>query len=62
MISDLDREYSFDQLHSVPIAYGLKGYSLSCSVLRKMTEMVLDKGNNKITELRTILQRESPNS
>ena len=41
MISDLDREYSFDQLHSVPIAYGLKGYSLSCSVLRKMTEMVL---------------------
>ena len=25
-------------------------------------EFVVNKGNNKITELRTILQRESPNS
>jgi hypothetical protein len=27
-----------------------------------MDEVLLDKGNNKITELRTILQRESQNS
>jgi hypothetical protein len=28
----------------------------------KLVETVLNKGNNKITELRTILQRESQNS
>ena len=27
-----------------------------------ITEILVNKGNNKITELRTILQRESPNS
>ena len=26
------------------------------------SDLLVDKGNNKITELRTILQRESPNS
>ena len=35
MISDLDREFSFDQLHSIPIAYGLKGYSLPSSIFEK---------------------------
>lgn len=44
MISDLDREYSFEQLHSVPIAYGLKGYSLPTSALREMIDTVLGEG------------------
>ena len=41
MISDLDRNYNIDMLHSVPIAYGLKGYSLPTSALRTMIEIVL---------------------
>ena len=44
MISDLDREYSFEQLHSVPVAYGLKGYSLPISALREMIDTVLAEG------------------
>ena len=31
-------------------------------VCEQQTSAPVDKGNNKITELRTILQRESPNS
>ncbi|KAL5010284.1 hypothetical protein ScPMuIL_012589 [Solemya velum] len=44
MISDLDREYSFEQLHSVPVAYGLKGYSLPISSLREMIDTILAEG------------------
>ena len=41
MISNLDREYKTEQLHSIPIAYGLKGYSMSTDTLRSMIEDVL---------------------
>ncbi|MEW8542406.1 MAG: YqaJ viral recombinase family protein, partial [Candidatus Thiodiazotropha sp.] len=41
MISDLDRLYKEEELHAVPIAYGLKGYSLSTQTLRAMMEYVL---------------------
>jgi hypothetical protein len=35
---------------------------LTCYLLLKLYYIVTNKGNNKITELRTILQRESQNS
>jgi hypothetical protein len=43
------------------------GWFICCSTSKKknalpVTEYALHKGNNKITELRTILQRESQNS
>ena len=41
MISDLDREYKSEQLHSIPVAYGLKGYSMPTETLRRMIEDVL---------------------
>ena len=34
----------------------------SLKYLKKKWKEIVDKGNNKITELRTILQRESQNS
>ena len=37
-ISNLDREYKTKQLHSMPIADGLKGYSMSTDTLRSMIE------------------------
>lgn len=43
MISDLDREYKAEQLHSIPIAYGLKGYSMPTTTLRCMIEQVLSE-------------------
>jgi hypothetical protein len=43
MISDLDREYLTNALHSVPIAYGLKGYSLPTGTLRNMLEFVFNE-------------------
>lgn len=41
MISDLDRQYREEEMHAVPIAYGLKGYSLLNSVMRDIMEYVL---------------------
>ena len=41
MISDLDRQYREEEMHAVPIAYGLKGYSLPNSVMRDIMEYVL---------------------
>ena len=32
------------------------------NIFKKIVPLLLNKGNNKITELRTILQRESQNS
>ena len=43
------------QLESARIITSLPIFARSISIYK-------DKGNNKITELRTILQRESPNS
>ena len=37
-------------------------YSLAYRLLTNKVHFVINKGNNKITELRTILQRESQNS
>lgn len=41
MISDTDREYNATGLQSIPIAYGLKGYSLPTETLREMLHHVL---------------------
>ena len=41
MLSDLDRSYSPEALHSIPVAYGLKGYSLPTDTLRTMVDDVL---------------------
>ena len=41
MISDVDRNYREEELHSIPIAYAMKGYSLSNQVMRNMMEFVL---------------------
>ena len=43
MLSDLDRFFKEAELHAVPIAYALKGYSLSTQTLRSMMEFVLLK-------------------
>ena len=41
MISDVDRNYREEELYSIPIAYAMKGYSLSNQVMRNMMEFVL---------------------
>lgn len=41
MISDVDRQYREEEMYAVPIAYGLKGYSLLNAVMREMMEHVL---------------------
>ncbi|OWF39409.1 hypothetical protein KP79_PYT22952 [Mizuhopecten yessoensis] len=41
MISDLDRMSSMTSIPSVPIAFGLKGYSLPTDTLRNVLEFVL---------------------
>ncbi|XP_053383231.1 uncharacterized protein LOC123562931 [Mercenaria mercenaria] len=41
MVSDLDREYNSERYHAVPVAYGLKGYSLPTQTLRDIIEYVL---------------------
>ena len=40
----------------------MEAYPLPNQMTEKVAEKLVNKGNNKITELRTILQRESPNS
>lgn len=47
MISDVDRNYREEEFHSVPIAFGLKGYSLSNKVMREMMEYVLLECHNR---------------
>jgi hypothetical protein len=49
---------SFKLLESIVIDRCGKAYVLSCSSMMRLE----NKGNNKITELRTILQRESQNA
>ena len=44
------------------IILDLSNEVLNMRASRMTMTYVLNKGNNKITELRTILQRESPNS
>ena len=39
-----------------------KKSKLNSEKIWKIQKKIVNKGNNKITELRTILQRESPNS
>lgn len=41
MVSDLDRTYDAEMHHAIPVAYGLKGYSLPTSTLREMVEHVV---------------------
>lgn len=47
IISNMDRTVSEHGLHAVPVAYGLKGYSLPTNALRKMIEYVLVKCEEK---------------
>lgn len=41
LLSDLDRNVSHNDLYSLPIAFGMKGHSLPCKILREMIEHVL---------------------
>jgi hypothetical protein len=43
LVSDLDRQVSTNGLYSLPIAFGMKGNSLPCNILRDMIEHVLDE-------------------
>jgi hypothetical protein len=43
LIADLDRVHQREKTHALPVAYGLKGYSLTSSALRMMLEEVVKK-------------------
>ena len=43
VISDTDRIHNPNKLNQIPVAYALKGYSLTCEVLQDMIEEVMDK-------------------
>ena len=43
LVSDLDRTHSKDRMHAVPIGYGLKGYSITAEITRKMMDDILDE-------------------
>ena len=51
-------DFIFQILVQAKFAYGIR----SINFYRQFRFFSLNKGNNKITELRTILQRESQNS
>lgn len=43
VVSDLNRHYNPEKAHALPVAYGLKGYSLSTQILRNMhVEMIME--------------------
>ena len=43
LVSDLDRTHSQERMHAVPIGYGLKGYSITAEITRKMMDDILDE-------------------
>ena len=43
IVTDTDRHYAFDELPLVPIAYFLRGYSLSCDIVRKIVNDIHQK-------------------
>ena len=47
MMSDLNRSYDPEKPHAVPVAYGLRGYSMTQDVMRKMIDDVLKKAKEK---------------
>jgi hypothetical protein len=47
MMSDLNRTYHPERPHSVPVAYGLRGYSMTTDVMRKMMNEVHEKATSK---------------
>ena len=47
MVSDLDRLYKPEILHSVPVAYGLQGRSLTANTMRKMLKHVISECSKK---------------
>jgi hypothetical protein len=64
LISDIDEDLIIHKKHSLWPNY-LKNICLICPIISLRHTLLLNfvnKGNNKITELRTILQRESQNS
>ena len=60
----LSKSRVLQELLSTWSVYSIDLYIVCQRRLHSMTpkEILVDKGNNKITELRTILQRESQNS
>ena len=47
MVSDLDRLYKPEIPHSVPVAYGLQGRSLTANTMRKMLKFVISECSKK---------------
>ena len=47
LLSDSDREKSIHDIHNVPVAYALKGYSLNTETMHNMIEDVRDKCKEK---------------
>ena len=47
MVSDLDRLYKPEIPHSVPVAYGLQGRSLTANTMRKMLKHVISECSKK---------------
>ena len=43
MVSDANRLWHPEIPHSVPVAYGLKGYSMAASVIRNMCDRILQE-------------------
>ena len=43
LISDLDRTHTPERQHAVPVGYGLKGYSITTDITRKMMDDILDE-------------------
>ena len=43
VISDTDGIHNPNKPSQIPVAYALKGYSLTCEVLQEMIEEVMDK-------------------
>jgi hypothetical protein len=53
---------SYNVISSTPHLIGIRAQTTAGYILELTDQSQVDKGNNKITELRTILQRESQNS
>ena len=47
LISDTDRIWNAEIPHAVPIAYAMKGYSLSCNIMQKMMDHVLQSCHDR---------------
>ena len=48
LLSDLDRMYKPELPHSIPVAYGLEGYSLKSEAMRSMMETILSECKKEV--------------